>query len=66
MNTWCRWYRIFDDWCRIAGDRAGITWIGCLQYAAGGGQRYGEEGDEPFHDLSPLLGAKLNQRVDTN
>ncbi|MEL0279121.1 MAG: hypothetical protein VXB67_15815, partial [Deltaproteobacteria bacterium] len=59
-------YRFFNDWCRIAGDRAGITWIRGLQHAAGGGQRYGEEGDEPFHDLSPLLGAKLNQRVDTN
>ena len=50
---------ITRDWTRV-------TWIGCLKYAAGGGQRYGEEGDEPFHDLSPLLGAKLNQRVDAN
>ena len=35
-----------------------------LQYAASGGQRHGEEGDEPFHDLSPLLGTKLTQSVE--
>jgi hypothetical protein len=22
LNTWCRWYWIFDDWSRITGDRA--------------------------------------------
>ena len=48
----------------ITGDRTGITWIWGFQHAAGGNQRDGEEGDEPFHDLSPLLGAKLTQRVE--
>ena len=66
LNTWSRWNWIFDDWSRIAGDRAGITWIRGLQHAAGGGQRDGEDADEPFHVLSPLIVNMLTQRVDAN
>ena len=66
LNTWSRWNWIFVDWSRIAGDWAGITRIRGLKYAAGGGQRDGEDADEPFHDLSRLIANMLTQRVDAN
>ena len=59
LNTWSRWNWIFDDWSRIAGDRAGITWSWGLQQAASSAQRDVEDADEPFRDLSPLIVAML-------
>ena len=66
LNTWSHWNWIFDDWSRITGNWAGIKRIWGLEYATGVGQRYGENGDEPFHDLSPLIVNILTQMGEVN
>ena len=50
----------------ITGDWTRVARIGTLKHTACGGQRYGEDANEPFHDLSPLLVTKLTQRVEVS